>query len=322
MSARQPRPLFGRLTTTMSAARRIADQSSSGRRSRQARRARPARRHSLPPMNTRMGSATSIPAYLASRHDRRSPTVTAHLAAAPREHGQRARPCPRGLRAGASPAVPAPAPTPPSKPTMMSPTSRPACVRRDCHRRGPSPATRTPALGPRAAARAGFTAVELMPMKPWRAPPCATTSWPRRPWPASIGITTVVPRMAADVMMPRAPAVAVDQRAAGRVRRAGPSQMRMTRAISDVRPVRSGPPTTATEVRLANTPPLHVRPTATARCPTFGLGGRASRAALRGRARASRRGPCQGCGPAPCLRRCAHRRAAPPPRRRRGAVRV
>ena len=46
--------------------------------------------------------------------------------------------------------------------------------------------------------------------------------------------------------------------------------MRITRAISDVRPVRSGPPTTATDVRCANTPPLHVRPTATARCPTRG----------------------------------------------------
>ena len=44
----------------------------------------------------------------------------------------------------------------------------------------------------------------------------------------------------------------------------------MTRAISDVRPVRSGPPTTATEVRLAKTPPLQVRPTATARWPTRG----------------------------------------------------
>ena len=44
----------------------------------------------------------------------------------------------------------------------------------------------------------------------------------------------------------------------------------MTRAISEARPVRRGPPTTDTGASDENTPPLHVRPTASAMWPGFG----------------------------------------------------
>ena len=46
--------------------------------------------------------------------------------------------------------------------------------------------------------------------------------------------------------------------------------MRITRSSCEARLVRSGPPTTATLVTVAITPPLQVRPTAMARCPTRG----------------------------------------------------
>ena len=135
------------------------------------------------------------------------------------------------------------------------------------------PLTSRPASWPSVRCRSGSaTGSELTPRKPWRAPPRAATS--RAACQASAaGMTTVVPRIVHRGDDAERAAAAVDQRAAGQraVRRQADADRRGRSPTT--RPVRSGPPTTDTGARAENSPPLQVRPTASAMWPARRLGG-------------------------------------------------
>ena len=95
----------------------------------------------------------------------------------------------------------------------------------------------------------------------------------------------------------------------------GAEAMRITRAISDVRPVRSGPPTTATDVRCGEHPaaPRAADGHGQVSDPRFGRRPRGRHAQV-GHAH-DREAGRRTSGPAPCPRPCGRRRAGRSPHR-------